>query len=93
MSKEQRNVMLADESGEAISICIWGDFAHKFDLGMDEHPVVAIKRATVSEFNGKSLNSNDDSQIVVNPPHRRTKQLADWYKFLPDPQVISSLGK
>ena len=61
MSKEQRNVMLADESGEAITICIWGDFANKFDLGNDEHPVVAIKRATVSEFNGKSLNSNDDS--------------------------------
>ena len=65
--------MLADESGQAITICIWGDFANKFDLGSDEHPVVAIKRATVSEFNGKSLNSNDDSQIVVNPPHRRTK--------------------
>ena len=42
-------------------MCIWGDFANKFDLGSDEHPVVAIKRATVSEFNGKSLNSNDDS--------------------------------
>ena len=54
-------MICADESGEAITICIWGDFANKFDLGTDEHPVVSIKRATVSDFNGKSLNSNDES--------------------------------
>ena len=54
-------------------------------MGHDEHPVVAIKRATVSDYNGKSLNSNDESSIVVNPPHRRTKQLQQWYKYLPDP--------
>ena len=86
-------MILADESGEAITLCIWGEFAHKFDLGSDEHPVVAVKRATVSDFNGKSLNSNDDSHIVVNPPHRRTKQLADWYKFLPDTSVIQCLNR
>jgi len=60
-------------------------------LGSDEHPVVAIKRATVSDYGGKSLNSNDDSQIVVNPAHRRTKQLQDWYKFLPDANTLGSV--
>ena len=44
-SKEQRTVHLADESGYTITLCIWGEFATKFDLGPDEHPVVAIKRA------------------------------------------------
>ena len=80
-----RNVTLADESGFSIVLCIWGDFANKFDLGADEHPVVAIKRVTVSEYGGKSLNCHDDSQVLVNPPHRRTRELSDWYKFLTDP--------
>jgi len=52
---------LADESGMTISLCIWGEYAAKFDLGPDEHPVVAIKRATLSDFGGRSLNSNEDS--------------------------------
>ena len=85
LTKEQRNVTLADESGLAITLCIWGDFANKFDLGYDEHPVVAVKRVSVSDFAGKSLNCNEDSQVIVNPPHRRTRELSNWYKFLPDP--------
>ena len=53
--------MLADESGFAITVCIWGEAANKFDLGSDEHPVIALKRANLSDFGGKSLNSNDDT--------------------------------
>ena len=53
--------MLADESCIAITVCIWGDVANKFDLGPDEHPVIAFKRANVSDFGGKSLNSNEDT--------------------------------
>lgn len=64
---------MADESGMSIAVCIWGEFANRFDLGADEHPVVAVKRASMSNFAGKTLNLNDDSQIILNPPHRRTK--------------------
>lgn len=45
----------------SIAACIWGDFANRFDLGADEHPVVAVKRAAMSDFAGRSLNLNDDS--------------------------------
>ena len=80
-----RNVTLADESGFAITLCIWGDFANKFDLGFDEHPVVAIKRCSVSDFGGKSLNCHEESQILVNPQVKRCRELSDWYKYLTDP--------
>ena len=89
--KEVRQVSICDEGGLAIQLCIWGEFANKFDLGADEHPVIAIKRATVSDWGGKSLNSNEDSQIIVNPPHPRTKVLQEWYKYLPDPSSIGSV--
>lgn len=61
MCKEMRNILVVDEGGQAITLCIWGEYANKFDLGSEEHPVLAIKRATVSEYGGKSLNSNEDS--------------------------------
>jgi hypothetical protein len=93
MCKEMRNILVVDEGGQAITLCIWGEYANKFDLGSDEHPVLSIKRATVSEYGGKSLNSNEDSQMVINPPHGRTKQLQDWYKYLPDPQSITSISQ
>jgi hypothetical protein len=54
---------------------MWGDTALKFELGFEDHPVIAIKRVTISEFNGKSLNSNESSSITINPPIKRTKQL------------------
>ncbi len=53
--------MVADESGFAITVCLWGDAANKFDLGADERPVIAFKHAMVSDFGGKSLNSNEDT--------------------------------
>jgi hypothetical protein len=71
--KEMRNIMLADEGNQTIALCIWGDFANKFDIGPDDHPVLAVKRSTVSEYGGKSLNSNEDSQLTLNPPHPRTQ--------------------
>ena len=42
----------------------------------------------ISEYMGKSLNSNDDSQIVINPQHPRTKALLEWYKYLKDPSTL-----
>jgi replication factor A1 len=42
---------------------MWGDLACRFEVGTNEHPVVALKRVTVSEYNGKSLNSNENSHV------------------------------
>ena len=62
--------------------------AAKFDVGENEHPVVAVKRTMVSDYAGKSLNSNDDSQLILNPPHPRTRELQKWYSHLEDPQSL-----
>ncbi|CDW78370.1 replication protein a 70 kda dna-binding subunit [Stylonychia lemnae] len=91
VTKSQRTVYLADESNLTIALCIWGDFANKFDLGPDEHPIVAIKRAQLSEFGGKSINSNEDSQIMINPKHKRTDQLQSWYRYLQDPSDLKCI--
>lgn len=56
-----RQITLADDTNKMISLGIWGDYASKFDLGSDEHPVVAIKRGILTDYLGRSLNSNEDS--------------------------------
>eukprot|EP00347_Sterkiella_histriomuscorum_P004404 403360589 len=90
-TKAQRTVYLADESNQTIALCIWGDLANQFDLSIDEHPVIAVKRANLSEFGGRSLNSNEDSQVIVNPSHPRTQQLKHWFNHLADPSQLSSI--
>ena len=59
---------------------MWGICAVTFDVVETEHPIIGVKRATVSDFNGKSLNMNGDSAISINPKHTRTKQLYEWYQ-------------
>ena len=49
---------------------------------------MAVKRAMISDYNGKSLNSNDDCQILVDPPHPRTKELKEWYTHLQNPNDL-----
>ena len=67
-----------------VTIAIWGDYARKFDLSPDEHPVVAIKRTSVTEYNGRTLNSNSDSLFLFDPAHSRTQEITDWYQKLKD---------
>ena len=70
--KHVRQVQLADDTNRIIQLTIWGDYAQKFEIANDEHPVVAIKRVQVAEYMGRTLNSNEDSQFIINPPHTRT---------------------
>jgi len=42
--KHVRQVQLADDTNRVIQLTIWGDYAQKFEIAADEHPVVAIKR-------------------------------------------------
>jgi hypothetical protein len=65
--------MLTDESNKSIQLCMWGDLACKFDLGSDDHPVIALKRVTISEYNGKSLSTNESTSLQLNPKITRTK--------------------
>ena len=69
-------------------MAIWGDFAAKFDLGPDEHPIISIKRVSLCEYLGKTLNTNDESQFLLDPPHPRAQQIREWYKNLEDPSKI-----
>ena len=48
----------------------------------NDHPVVAIKNAKVSDFAHKSLNANEESYVFYNPDLDRARELRKWYDEL-----------
>lgn len=51
---------------------------------------MAIKRATISDYNGRSLNSNEGSSIEINPRNvRRFQQLKKWYQMIDKSDIVS----
>ena len=60
-----------------MNVTLWGEMAH---TPLQEGQIIAIKNAKISDFNGKSLNSGDDtSTIIIEPKHQRTQELIKWY--------------
>lgn len=52
--------------------------------------VMAIKGARVSDYNGKTLNSGEEhSQIVIDPDHKKAKELLRWKKSSSSHQIHS----
>ena len=59
----KRDIVLVDKSKSDINLTLWGSLAETFDGG--SNPVVAIKGAKVSDFNGVSLSAGFSSVIQV----------------------------
>ena len=103
-SRVKRNVTLADNSaagGMSITMvrralltsaqCFWGDKADAYEFQVGH--VMALKSVRVSDFNGKSLNSSEDTQVLFDPPISQTKALQEWYQTVSDPDSIPRISQ
>lgn len=73
----KRDISLLDRSGTEVSLTLWGEQAEKFEGG--DNPVVAVKGARVSDFNGVSLSLIGSSLLQVNPDIPESHALLGWY--------------
>lgn len=73
----KREVKLVDRSNKEVNLTLWGGEAEKFDGSLN--PVVAVKGAKVSDFNGKSLSATMASTMQVNPDIKEAHLLKGWY--------------
>ena len=64
--KHRRNIMVVDETSLSCVICFWSD-KHLPKLDTAEGQILAILHARVSDFSHKSLNSSEDSKVIINP--------------------------
>ena len=64
----KRDLTLMDQSdgGKTIRLTLWGEQAEAFDESLAK-PVLAIKGARVSDYDGRSLSSSRGSMMEINP--------------------------
>jgi replication factor A1 len=71
----KRNFKIADSSGAAIDVTIWGEDATNFPGQQGQ--VCCLKAARVSEFNGKSLSAN---KLALDPAGvQEVETLKQWW--------------
>lgn len=79
-TKRRLNVTLLDDSNTSVRLTLWGEFAEQpFQEGM----VALLKGVKLSDFGGRSLNSNFGSSIIIGEEAKRCNPrataLCAWY--------------
>lgn len=68
-----------DETSATVTVTLWAQKADDFDDN-SVGKVVRIRRAKVTEFNGKSLTLNFSSSIETDPKHcPEAERLGEWW--------------
>lgn len=72
------DLTIVDDSGVEITMTLWGDKARQAPFEYGNTPVVAFRRARVSDYGGKSLSGGDS--IEVNPDINEAQSLQQWWQ-------------
>jgi len=75
---QKRDVVLVDKSLTEINLTLWGTTAEKFNG--DNSPILAIKGARVSDYNGVSLSTISNTVLQINPDLPQCHELRGWYE-------------
>ncbi|TGZ50445.1 Replication protein A subunit [Temnothorax longispinosus] len=74
----KRDITIVDDSGTQVDLTLWGQQAEDFDGSAT--PIIAVKGARVSEYNGeRTLFLNTSSVLVKNPDLPEAHRLRTWY--------------
>jgi replication factor A1 len=68
----KRVITLIDESKVAIEATLWRDLSEK---ELVPGLIIALKRMRVTAYNGKQLSSTRDTELVIDPPDTRVKEI------------------
>lgn len=75
------DLILIDDSNTEVMYTVWGGTAEKAVETYSGCPVVAIRRARVSDYNGKSIGAGMGSAVEVNPMYiPKAKELLHWWE-------------
>jgi len=71
------DVTLIDDTGVQVRLTLWGNNAQNAKQKLDGQPVVAFRRARVSDYGGKTLSGGD---VFVEPDVPETEDIRCWWK-------------
>lgn len=86
---KKRDIVLVDKSLTEVNLTLWGTTAENFEGS--GFPVLAIKGAKVSDYNGVSLSSLSSSVVQMNPDLPQAHGLRGWYESEGSSMSTSSL--
>jgi replication factor A1 len=76
----KRDLTILDDSNTECKLTLWGEKARQETADWGENAIVAVKSVKVSEFNGKSLNSLNSTQMLVNANIPEAEALKTWFE-------------
>ncbi|KAK8719691.1 hypothetical protein OTU49_013857, partial [Cherax quadricarinatus] len=74
---KKRDIQIVDDTNREVRVTLWGTTAENFDGS--QQPVLAIKGAKLSDFNGRSLSLLSSSSFQINPDIREAHKLKGWF--------------
>lgn len=74
---KKRDLVIVDKSLTEVNLTLWGGQAENYSEAAN--PIIVIKGARVSDYNGVSLNSGFQSVIQFNPDLPQSHELKGWY--------------
>ncbi len=74
----KRVLSVADDSGKAIEVTLWGNAASNFPDDAEGKPC-AFKGMRVTEWNQKSLAGSFSSSFEVSPAHEAAERIQTWW--------------
>ncbi|KAK7071136.1 60S acidic ribosomal protein P1 [Halocaridina rubra] len=74
---KKRDIQIVDDSNREVRVTLWGVSAESFDGS--QQPVIAIKGAKVSDYNGVSLSLVSSSSFQINPDISEAHKLKGWF--------------
>ena len=72
------DIVIGDDSGADVSVAIWGERAKRAPMEFGGNPIVALRRAKVSDYGGKTLSASDNG-INVNPRVPELQRMQMWW--------------
>ncbi|XP_074283331.1 replication protein A 70 kDa DNA-binding subunit A-like [Silene latifolia] len=103
---QKRSLQLKDMSGRSVELTMWGNFCNSEGQKLQNlcdtgnFPVLAVKAARVSDFNGKVLGTISSSQLFIEPDNPEAEELKVWFdqkgKNLPSVSIsreMTSMGR
>jgi len=71
--KDKRTVYLADDGNVSINVTVWGEQSRKYDFIAGD--IIAFTSVRVSDYGGRSINTNAGSSVIVDPKAPDTRRI------------------
>lgn len=78
-SLSKREVTLEDSSGCSIRLTLWGKDAEDFSERPNYYPIVAIKEARISDYNGRTISTSVGGRLLINPDIPEAYAQRGWF--------------